>query len=255
MWLQLCLSLGLLFADPYAAARERMVRDHIAARGVRDPAVLAAMRATPRHRFVPESLAAEAYADHPLPIGWSATITQPYIVALMSELLAPKKGHRVLEIGTGSGYQAAVLAQLAGRVYSIELVPELARSARARLAELGYANVEVREGDGYKGWPEQAPFDGILLTAAPPEVPQKLVDQLARGGRLVAPVGESFAQELVVIEKRSDGTLRRWSEGGVRFVPMRPGGGNPRPGAVGLPPARRDWSLAGLETERSRQLP
>jgi protein-L-isoaspartate(D-aspartate) O-methyltransferase len=214
----------LVAADPYAPARERMVREHIASREVRNPAVLRVMRETPRHLFVPERLRSQAYEDHPLPIGFDATISQPYIVALMTELLDPKKEHRVLEIGTGSGYQAAVLAQLAGEVYSIEIVPELARSAEATLKGLGHRNVKVKAGDGYKGWPEAAPFDRIILTAAPPEVPRALTDQLAVGGRLVAPVGASvMVQELVVIDKRADGSLKRRSEGGVRFVPMRPG--------------------------------
>jgi protein-L-isoaspartate(D-aspartate) O-methyltransferase len=216
---------ALLFAaDPTAAERERMVREQIEARGVRNAAVLRVMRATPRHLFVPPSHRDLAYADHPLPIGYDATISQPYIVALMTELLDSGPGHRVLEIGTGSGYQAAVLAQLARQVYSIELVPDLARSAEALLRRQGHANVKVRAGDGYKGWPDAAPFDRIILTAAPPQIPEALVSQLARGGRLVAPVGASvMTQELLVLDKRSDGSIRRRSEGGVRFVPMRPG--------------------------------
>jgi protein-L-isoaspartate(D-aspartate) O-methyltransferase len=216
---------ALLFAaDPTAAERERMVREQIEARGVRNAAVLRVMRATPRHLFVPPSRRDLAYTDHPLPIGYDATISQPYIVALMTELLDPAPGHKVLEIGTGSGYQAAVLAQLAREVYSIELVPDLARSAEALLRRQGHANVRVRAGDGYKGWQEAAPFDRIILTAAPPQIPEALVSQLARGGRLVAPVGASvMTQELLVLDKRPDGSIRRRSEGGVRFVPMRPG--------------------------------
>jgi protein-L-isoaspartate(D-aspartate) O-methyltransferase len=178
---------------------------------------------TPRHLFVPQSEQMRAYEDRPLSIGYGATISQPYIVALMTELLRPSRSQRVLEIGTGSGYQAAILAQLAGHVYSIEMVPELAASARDTLARLGYRNVTVRQGDGYKGWPERAPFDAIMLTAAPPEIPQALLDQLAKGGRLVAPVGGWLNQELVVVDKHPDGTLRLWTEGGVSFVPMRPG--------------------------------
>jgi protein-L-isoaspartate(D-aspartate) O-methyltransferase len=165
-----------------------------------------------------------AYDDHPVPIGYEATISQPYIVALMTDLLAPRKTDRVLEIGTGSGYQAAVLSQLAQQVYTIEIVPELAKSAQRTLSDLGYRNVTVRQGDGYKGWPEQAPFAGIMVTAAPPEVPQALIDQLANGGRLVAPVGVGWNQELVLIEKDANGRIRRRSAGGVVFVPMRPGG-------------------------------
>jgi protein-L-isoaspartate(D-aspartate) O-methyltransferase len=218
-----CLALGLLAADPFSDARERMVRRDIEARGVRHPEVLRVMRATPRHLFVPLAVRANAYADRPLPIGFAATISQPYIVALMTELLEPARPHRVLEIGTGSGYQAAVLAQLVKQVYTIELVPELAKSAGETLARLGHSNVTVRQGDGYKGWPEAAPFDRIIVTAAPPEIPQVLIDQLQRGGRLVAPVGQLPNQELMVLEKKADGSVRRWSAGAVLFVPMRSG--------------------------------
>jgi protein-L-isoaspartate(D-aspartate) O-methyltransferase len=163
-----------------------------------------------------------AYADQPLPIGHNATISQPYIVAIMTQLLEPSKEQRVLEIGTGSGYQAAVLSPLVREVYTIEIVPELAKSADQALNRLGYKNITVRQGDGYKGWPEKAPFDRIILTAAPPELPQALIDQLAPGGRLVAPVGRAY-QELVVIDKTEDGKLRRRRSIPVRFVPMVPG--------------------------------
>jgi protein-L-isoaspartate(D-aspartate) O-methyltransferase len=197
-----------------------MVATQIAARDVSDPRVLEAMRTVERHRFVPPAVRGAAYGDHPIPIGHDQTISQPYIVALMTELARVKGGARVLEIGTGSGYQAAVLAVLAKEVYSIEIVEPLAREAAGRLKALGYANVTVRAGDGYRGWPEHAPFDAILVTAAPPEIPQPLLDQLAVGGRLVAPVGEEWgAQELVVVEKTAAG-LRRWSVAPVRFVPM-----------------------------------
>ena len=200
-----------------------MVREQIEGRGIRDADVLRAMRTTPRHLFVPENLREYAYWDHALPIGLGQTISQPYIVALMTELLAPKKTDRVLEIGTGTGYQAAVLAELAKHVYTMEIVAELANSARERLAAMGLRNVTVRQGDGYKGWPEEAPFDRIILTAAPPEVPQKLVEQLARGGRLVAPVGDSPAtQELVVVEKTRAGEIRQRAVAPVMFVPMVP---------------------------------
>ncbi len=201
----------------------RMVSEQIAGRGVRDPEVLRVMRATPRHLFVPPNLRSMAYADHPLPLGYGATISQPYIVALMTEVLAPQRNHRVLEIGTGSGYQAAILSQLAARVYSIEIVPELARSAAKTLRELGYDNVLVRQGDGFKGWPEEAPFDRIILTAAPLDIPKELIAQLAKGGRLVAPVGPFWNQDLVLIERTPDGHIRRRSMGGVSFVPMRRG--------------------------------
>lgn len=222
LWIAV-LVLKLLAADPYAAARERMVRDDIEDRGVRNPAVLHAMRTVPRHLFVPGSHRGLAYSDQPLPIGYSVTISQPYIVAWMTELLEPSKKHKALEIGTGSGYQAAVLAGLVDHVYTIEIVPELAESSAEKLRELGYRNVTVREGDGYKGWPEEAPFDLIILTAAPREVPKALIDQLARGGRLVAPVGKGpWSQELIVLDKRADGSIRRRSMGGVAFVPMVP---------------------------------
>jgi len=216
---------GLLFsADPYAADRERMVREQIESRGIGGAELLRVLRATPRHLFVPVANRPMAYDDHPVPIGYAATISQLYIVALMTDLLAPRKTDRVLEIGTGSGYQAAILSQLAQQVYTMEIVPELAKSAQRILSDLGYRNVTVRQGDGYKGWPEQAPFDGIMLTAAPPEVPQALIGQLANGGRLVAPVGLGWDQELVLIEKDANGRLQRRSAGGVVFVPMKSGG-------------------------------
>jgi protein-L-isoaspartate(D-aspartate) O-methyltransferase len=214
----------LIAQDPYPAERERMVRNQIERRGIRAPEILRVFRETPRHLFVPESLRASAYIDEPLPIGHAATISQPYVVALMTQALQPAPLSRVLEIGTGSGYQAAILARLVSHVYTIEIVPELAESARETLRRLGYANVTVRQGDGYRGWPEEAPFDRIILTAAPPEIPQTLLDQLAAGGRLVAPVGASFNQELVVVEKLPGGKLRRTVLGAVAFVPMKPGG-------------------------------
>jgi protein-L-isoaspartate(D-aspartate) O-methyltransferase len=220
LWIAV-LVLRLLAADPYAAERERMVRDHIEDRGIRDPAVLRILRTVPRHLFVPEDVRRHSYADRPLPIGYSVTISQPYIVAWMTELLEASKKHKALEIGTGSGYQAAVLSPLVDHVYTIEIVPELARSSRELLKKLGYHNVTVREGDGYKGWPEEAPFDRIILTAAPREIPKTLIEQLAVGGRLVAPVGAApWSQELIVLDKRKDGSIRRRSMGGVAFVPM-----------------------------------
>jgi protein-L-isoaspartate(D-aspartate) O-methyltransferase len=208
--------------DPLGNKRARMVSDQIKSRGVRDPNVLRAMIETPRHLFVPAALRLQAYEDHPLPIGHGATISQPFIVAFMTELLQTNKHHRVLEIGTGSGYQAAILSQLAAEVFSIEIVPELAQSAARTLQELGYANVRVRQGDGYKGWPEQAPFDRIMVTAAPPEVPEALIAQLAPSGRLLAPVGASRVQELVLIEKSADGRIHRRSVDEVSFIPMVP---------------------------------
>jgi len=198
-----------------------MVHDQIAGRGIRSAAVLAAMSKTPRHEFMTPETRGEAYRDHPVPIGHGQTISQPYIVAFMSEALGVENHHRVLEIGTGSGYQAAILAQLARDVYSIEVVPELARSSAEKLRRLGYRNVHVREGDGYKGWPEEAPFDRILLTAAPPEIPPALVGQLKLGGKLLAPVGATSAnQELILVEKSASGEVRERRLLPVRFVPM-----------------------------------
>ena len=196
-----------------------MVDDQVADRGVKDREVLAAMRKVPRHRFVPPEMASRAYDDTPLPIGHGQTISQPYIVGYMSELLDVKPDHRVLEIGTGSGYQAAVLGELARSVYTIEIVPELAASASATLKSLNYTNVHVRTGDGYAGWPEYAPFDRILVTAAPEQVPAPLVEQLAAGGRLVAPVGRQNAQWITVIEKTPTGVVERRTIP-VRFVPF-----------------------------------
>ena len=188
------------------------------------PAVRAALARVERHRFVPESQRAAAYRNHPLPIGAGQTISQPYIVALSTDLVQPRPGHTVLEIGTGSGYQAAVLAQIVARVYTIELIADLGHAAAARLAAAGYANVEVRIGDGYAGWPERAPFDGIVVTAAAPRVPQALVDQLKPGARLVIPVGASpAAQELLVLTKRADGGVDERRVLPVRFVPLVPG--------------------------------
>jgi protein-L-isoaspartate(D-aspartate) O-methyltransferase len=195
-----------------------MVETQIAARGVADPAVLAAMRKVPRHRFVPPSLVDDAYVDGPLPIGFQQTISQPYIVAYMSEALRVSRQHKVLEIGTGSGYQAAVLGELASQVYTIEIIPELGERARALLAELGYQNVHVRTGDGYLGWPEQAPFDRIMVTAAPDHVPPPLVDQLAIGGHLVIPVGR-WEQEMTIVTKTERGVVTRVTIP-VRFVPL-----------------------------------
>ena len=205
--------------DEYAARREQMVRSQIEARGVRDERVLAAMRAVPRHCFVPAYQAGSAYRDTPLAIGQGQTISQPYIVAYMTELLELRGDERVLEIGTGSGYQAAVLAQLAAEVISIERFPSLAQEARERLAALGYDNVRVEVGDGTLGWPQDAPYDVIIVTAASPEMPEPLPEQLADGGRLVAPVGPRWTQHLVRV-RREGGTFKRETLIGVAFVPL-----------------------------------
>ena len=207
--------------DPFAAARARMVAETIAARGVKDPRVLAAMRKVPRHEFVPAGERDRAYEDAPVPIGHGQTASQPYMVAVMTELAEVGPHSRVLEIGTGSGYQAAVLAEVAGDVYSIELLEPLASRARRDLERLGYGRIHLRHGDGYRGWPEAAPFDAIVVTAAPPEVPKALREQLAVGGRLVVPVGR-VDQELEVHTRTADGfKVRR--EFAVQFVPMVPG--------------------------------
>lgn len=203
-----------------APERSVMVAEQIAARGVRDPAVLEAMRAVPRHLFVPPGARGHAYEDRPLPIGHGQTISQPFIVAYMTEALEVAARHRVLEIGTGSGYQAAVLGRLARQVFSIEIVPELGSHAAVVLEALGYHNVVVKIGDGYLGWPEQAPFDRIIVTAAPDHVPQPLVRQLAVGGRMVIPVGpQGGLQELLVIEKGAAGIVQRKTIP-VVFVPL-----------------------------------
>jgi len=204
--------------DDYELERAEMVRVQIAERGVRDPRVLAAMTEVPRHCFVPAALRHSAYDDGPLPLGRGQTISQPYIVAAMTELLELEPEDRVLDIGTGSGYQAAVLAEIVGEVYSIEIVPSLADEAADRLASLGYDNVTVRVGDGYRGWPEKAPFDGIVVAAAADEVPPPLKAQLANGGRLVIPVG-ALVQELRVVTRTEEGFSER-AITGVAFVPM-----------------------------------
>ena len=196
-----------------------MVDVQLAARDIEDERVLAAMAAVERHRFVPEDLVGRAYEDCALPIGEGQTISQPYVVALMTQLVHAPDARRALDVGTGSGYQAAVLAELVPEVHSVEFIPELARGARALLAELGYENVHVHEGDGAQGWAEAAPYDAIIVACATPEVPPALVEQLAPGGRLVLPLGR-YGQELWLVEKDAEGVVHETGHGGVAFVPM-----------------------------------
>jgi len=204
----------------YAEARGAMVAHQLKTRDITDPRVLAAMGKVPRHRFVPAYLAPLAYGDHPLPIGQGQTISQPYIVALMSQWAAVKPGDRVLEVGTGSGYQAAVLAELTDQVFTIELLPELAKQAAERLKNLGYHQVRVQTGDGYRGWPEAAPFDAILVTAAAPQAPPALREQLKEGGRLVIPLGEPGGDQTLVRLRKVTGELQEEERLPVRFVPL-----------------------------------
>jgi protein-L-isoaspartate(D-aspartate) O-methyltransferase len=217
----LLLSSAVAFAappDPFAESRRLMVRDQIERRGISTPGVLRAMAEVPRHLFVPEDYRGEAYADSPQPIGNGQTISQPYIVALMTSLLELDDDDTVLEIGTGSGYQAAVLAQLAREVYTIEILEPLARQAERVFADLKLRNVHTRVGDGYQGWPEAAPFDAVIVTAAPRRIPEPLIEQLKIGGRMVIPVGDYF-QDLMVVTKTADGVVKK-NVLPVRFVPM-----------------------------------
>jgi protein-L-isoaspartate(D-aspartate) O-methyltransferase len=212
-------------ADPasdLATQRQAMVEQQIAARGITDPAVLEALRAVPRHEFIPARLRHEAYADYPLPIGHGQTISQPYIVAFMTETIRPLPGEKILEIGAGSGYQAAILAQMGAEVYTVEIVEPLAELARQNLARLGFKNVHVRRGDGYRGWPEHAPYDAIIVTCAPDQIPPDLVAQLREGGRMIIPVGGGMEQQLVLLRKTGD-HIEKQSILPVRFVPMTGG--------------------------------
>jgi len=216
---------GLLLATPTAVAAAdeevtRMIEEQIIARGVTHGPTLAALRAVPRHRFVPADAQREAYEDHPLPIDHGQTISQPFIVAFMTEAVAVKPGEKVLEIGTGSGYQAAILAAMGAKVFTIEIIPELAERAAATLRELGYDQVRVRAGDGYKGWPEEAPFDAIVVTAAPDTIPPALLEQLAEGGRLVIPVGPQHGGQELILVTKTKGKLHQRNLLPVRFVPF-----------------------------------
>jgi protein-L-isoaspartate(D-aspartate) O-methyltransferase len=206
-------------ASDFASERQRMVEQQLKTRGIKDERVLAAMAKVPREEFVPQDSRAASYDDGPLPIGYDQTISQPYIVGFMTEQLRPKPSDRVLEVGTGSGYQAAILAELVAEVYTIEIVEPLAKNAQATLPRLGYKNIQMKVGDGYQGWPEQAPFDAIIVTCAPDKVPQPLIDQLKDGGRMIIPVGERFAQQLYLLEKKN-GQLKESVSLPVRFVPM-----------------------------------
>ncbi len=211
---------GGLGENNFQEARQAMVARQLRRRDITDPRVLIAMGRVPRHRLVPEALASQAYEDHPLPIGSGQTISQPYIVALMTQWAEVHQGDRVLEVGTGSGYQAAVLAELADRVFTIELLPELARQAAARLKNLGYGRVQVKSGDGYQGWPEEAPFDAILVAAATSRVPQALEAQLKEGGRLVIPLEDHYGSQNLVRFRKVQGKLREEASLPVRFVPL-----------------------------------
>lgn len=216
---------GSVRSESYEEERHRLVEEHLVnpahGAGIADTRVIEAMRTVPRHLFVPKNLRDRAYRNRPLPIGHKQTISQPYIVALMTQLLRPEPGDGILEVGTGSGYQAAVLAEVVDRVYSVEIIPELAEFARGNLSEAGYDNVTVKQGDGYHGWAEHAPFDGIIVTAAPESLPEPLKEQLKPGGRIVVPVGPSGgSQELMTVEKQADGTFERNTVLPVRFVPF-----------------------------------
>ena len=209
-----------LVADAFEAQRERMVAETLVERGISHPATLEAMRQVPRHHFVRSEHVGRAYGDHPIPIGHGQTISQPYIVAYMTELIAPKAGDRVLEIGTGSGYQAAVLAEIQTEVYTIEIIPELADWGEANLRTSGYDQVQVKRADGYHGWPERAPFDAIVVTAASDAIPASLVEQLADGGRMVIPVGSPFQTQMLMLVEREGEAIRTRSLLPVRFVPF-----------------------------------
>jgi len=207
-------------SDTNTQVRENMVLRQIEARGVEDPDVLAAMLAVPRHLFVPDKYLPQAYADHPLPIGYGQTISQPYIVALMTEALELEREDQVLEIGTGSGYQAAVLAELGTQVFTLEIIPELAAEAEIRLTNLGYSDIEVRNADGYFGWEEKAPFDAVIVTAAPDHLPQPLIEQMAEGARLVIPIGPIGAVQTLWLFEKKNGEVIALNLGAVQFVPL-----------------------------------
>lgn len=216
----LILFVGKCSQDRYAANRDEMVKDQVISRGIQDSATLHAMRKVPRHKFVQPEFVGYAYDDTPLPIGSEQTISQPYIVALMTELIAPRKGQKILEVGTGSGYQAAILAEIADTVYTIEILPELSESAAERLKNLGYRNIKVKCGDGYAGWKEAAPFDAIIVTAAAENIPQPLIDQLKDGGIMVIPVGPMMSVQALTVIKKHGRDIKKETVLPVRFVPL-----------------------------------
>ncbi len=221
LYMILFLSISVTAQDRYKNQREQMVKDHIAARGVNDQHTLEAMRSVKRHKLVPEAMLPHAYEDRPLPIGNGQTISQPFIVAYMTQAIRPRPGMKVLEIGTGSGYQAAVLAEIVDSVYTIETVEPLARRAKSKLDEMGYTNIMYKVGDGYFGWEEHAPFDAIIVTAAPEEIPPRLVEQLKAGGQMIIPVGATGnEQHLLLVEKEEDGEYTTRNLLPVRFVPF-----------------------------------
>lgn len=214
------ISIGASRKDLFTDPRERMVTTQIIARGIKDPRVIEAMRKVPRHLFVPKKIRGRAYDDRPLPIGEGQTISQPYIVAFMTEALNLSSGDKALEIGTGSGYQAAILAEIVKEVYTIEIRPRLGETARERLKEMGYSNIFVEIGDGYKGWPEKAPFNAVIVTCAPERIPRPLIDQLTEGGRMIIPVGEEGGIQELVLMKKEKGMIIRKEVMKVLFVPM-----------------------------------
>ncbi|MFP4525619.1 MAG: protein-L-isoaspartate(D-aspartate) O-methyltransferase [Bacteroidales bacterium] len=214
----------IVVAQKYDREKQQMVKQQIVDRGIKDPKVIAAMKDVDRHVYVPKNYRDMAYSDRPLPIGDGQTISQPYIVALMTELLELEEGEKVLEIGTGSGYQAAVLSHITSEIYSIEIIEELAEEAKENLQKQGYDSIKLKIGDGYKGWEEYAPFDAIIVTCAPSDIPEPLKEQLAEGGRMVIPIGDKFIQELVLFEKKN-GELEKQEISSVRFVPMLDGSG------------------------------
>ncbi|MDY6801179.1 MAG: protein-L-isoaspartate(D-aspartate) O-methyltransferase [Bacteroidota bacterium] len=207
------------YSDKYEKVRQRMVRDQVVARGIKDQKVIQAMLNVPRHLFVPDNYERMAYEDRPLPIGAGQTISQPYIVALMTETLELNKNMKVLEIGTGSGYQSAILSKIVNEVYTIEIIESLGTKAGELLSRLDYNNIYLKIGDGYKGWPEKAPFDAIIVTCAPTDIPQPLIEQLKEGGRMIIPLGGSIVQELALLEKKEN-KMKKKIVAPVRFVPM-----------------------------------